>query len=661
MRKRTVYMNPMQQQLHYTAARDVRLVAPRRSGKSVSMADRIMRVVSTLPRGSGGWGGSSIKQLYTRTVPGTLAAINLFFGYEEGKQYGWGRPPSWVQPSIIKPKTYENNIWFANGFRTTVLSAAVVGSANGLTLDALFLDECKFIRESTVREEFEPCLSGNTHPLGDERFSDANPYYRSTYYVSDAALHNRGNWLEKEEEKLDIKLEEGEFAGKTYRELQEELDHIAERTIFFNELLRDAQRDGHRVIVVKPDERQLVRALAEKVMNHEGEFRILPNYGKRINKATVDMLVNYKLIDADMAELLFNHQFLITEEEHFELMMLKQSAKFQDRLRRMRCNSFYFYRPSGLVAIDLLGQSYYDKMKRDLPPLVFQVSILNMKPKRVNDGFYCNLDIENIHGYIPESCPALEKSFTKKFASHIQAGMEYREEYETPDFELLEGVKDCTLDGDLVPRQPLHVSFDYNNLINWIITGQMYRRDHAESLNVLSSMFVKDGGMIQDLVRKWAKYYEPHRKTCRTVYYYYDHTAKFRLHGINMLDIKDTVIQELQRYGWEVVAVDCGRTMEPEQRYKEINEALAGITYPQIRFNKENNEALILAMENTGVRNGYGGFKKDKSGEKLSVASETATPAELRTDGTDAFDTLFVGVKHFRYSLSGVLTPTGHG
>ncbi|MDR2087574.1 MAG: hypothetical protein LBP72_10465 [Dysgonamonadaceae bacterium] len=33
-------------------------------------------------------------------------------------------------------------------------------------------------------------------------------------------------------------------------------------------------------------------------------------------------------------------------------------------------------------------------------------------------------------------------------------------------------------------------------------------------------------------------------------------------------------------------------------------------------LNRENNEALILAMEQTGARNGQEGFKRDKSGEK---------------------------------------------
>jgi hypothetical protein len=67
-------------------------------------------------------------------------------------------------------------------------------------------------------------------------------------------------------------------------------------------------------------------------------------------------------------------------------------------------------------------------------------------------------------------------------------------------------------------------------------------------------------------------------------------------------------------------------------------------------FNRENNEALILAMEQTGTRNGPEGFKKDKSGEKLAETEEDKL--EYRTDGTDAWDTLFIGMNKWPQSES---------
>ena len=36
-----------------------------------------------------------------------------------------------------------------------------------------------------------------------------------------------------------------------------------------------------------------------------------------------------------------------------------------------------------------------------------------------------------------------------------------------------------------------------------------------------------------------------------------------------------------------------------------------------------------------------------------------ATPEELRTDGTDAFDELYEGVKHFRNGMGFVVMPGG--
>jgi hypothetical protein len=77
-------------------------------------------------------------------------------------------------------------------------------------------------------------------------------------------------------------------------------------------------------------------------------------------------------------------------------------------------------------------------------------------------------------------------------------------------------------------------------------------------------------------------------------------------------------------------------------------------------FNAQNNEALLAAIEQCDVQIGYNGFRKDKSGEKMSVSAEDATPEELRTDGTDAFDELYMGVKHFRQGYSMLMTPGGH-
>ena len=63
-------------------------------------------------------------------------------------------------------------------------------------------------------------------------------------------------------------------------------------------------------------------------------------------------------------------------------------------------------------------------------------------------------------------------------------------------------------------------------------------------------------------------------------------------------------------------------------------------------FNRQNNDDLILAIQAAGVSRGRNGFRKDKGGEKLAESEEDLL--EHRTDGTDAFDTLYIGAKNFR-------------
>ena len=65
-------------------------------------------------------------------------------------------------------------------------------------------------------------------------------------------------------------------------------------------------------------------------------------------------------------------------------------------------------------------------------------------------------------------------------------------------------------------------------------------------------------------------------------------------------------------------------------------------------FNRQNNDDLILAIQTAGVARGCNGLHKDKGGEKLAETEEDLL--EHRTDGTDAFDTLFIGCEKFPQS-----------
>ena len=67
---------------------------------------------------------------------------------------------------------------------------------------------------------------------------------------------------------------------------------------------------------------------------------------------------------------------------------------------------------------------------------------------------------------------------------------------------------------------------------------------------MLSRMFVKNELKLEDLMKKWCKYYAPHKKRNSHVHYFYDATAKFRAYASEQqTDFKDIVIAVLKRNG----------------------------------------------------------------------------------------------------------------
>lgn len=660
---RDVYMNPKQQQIFYANPRILYLLGSRRFGKTDGcIGPRIYRVQQALPGSTNAILGSSRAQLLRRTVPGMIAAIERFFRIKEGRHFGFGKPPKWVPKPIQTPRSWESSLWFANGAYFQMISLATIGSANGLSLCSLIGDETKFFPWAKIQGEVLPALSGQTHPFNSEAFSDFNPLYKSVMFASDASLTAKGNWLEKLESILEEEIENGEFKGKTYGWLQAQLVEYADFVRKYNEASRECRLANGKRIVCTSEEIADVRRLAEMMMAHEGKFRIMPNHGRHITKGMCEMAVNYKLITPEEAELVYNWQWLVTPRDDLRMMAItdRDENRYKRMIRTMQRDARCFFRANTIDNIALLGEAYLKDMKRTLAPLVYQISILNEKGKKLNDGFYSSLDIEGKHGYIGDvdvlNMPGVN---VIKTSSHIIGGTEYREEYESVNFDALTSVDDCSLNGDVDPNKPLYIAFDYGSLINWVVTGQMYQRDGKECLNVTSSHFVKNGLLLQDLVAKWSDYHKPHQKTNREVIYFYDHTAKFKNYAISKTDFKDIVIAELTRRGWQVTDVFIGQAMVHTEKYQIINEGLAEISFPAIRFNQETNESLIIAMENAGVIKVGKEYKKYKAGEKLSEDSANAEPLELRTDGTDAFDTLYIGVKFHRGSGGWFLRPNG--
>lgn len=309
---------------------------------------------------------------------------------------------------------------------------------------------------------------------------------------------------------------------------------------------------------------------------------------------------------------------------------LKGYLRRLDRdLNKMRSVAVYYREYSSIENLQLLGENYIKQMKRDLTPLTFQTSILCQRIGIAKDGFYSSM--REGHKYDANDNQYLDT-----------LGYDY-------DFSTL----DARADKDVDPDAPICIGMDYNANINWIVAGQP--RDRR--LNVIKSFYVKFERKIPALVEDFCRYYAEHRN--KTVVYYYDATALGSNYAVNDQDFHYNVVKEFERRGWRVESVYLGNPMHHDEKYLLINNAFAGKQRLMPFFNRSNNEDLILAIQSAGVSNGRNGFRKDKSGEKLAESEEDLL--EHRTDGTDAFDTLYIGAEKFPFhdsfslSMSGVL------
>ena len=315
---------------------------------------------------------------------------------------------------------------------------------------------------------------------------------------------------------------------------------------------------------------------------------------------------------------------------------LKGYLKWLDQsLNRMRSVAVYDKEYSTIENLQLLGEEYLRQMKRDLTPKTFQTSILCQRIGISHDGFYSSM--QEHHKYDATNFAYMDELGYDAILKEAEV-QNYSLKSQS-QFSNLESNLDSRADEDVNPLAPICIGMDYNANINWIVAGQ----PSGQRLNILKSFYVKFERKIPALIDDFCAYYAHHQN--KTVVYYYDATALGSNYAVNDQDFRYVVVHEFERHGWQVNDVYLGNPMRHDEKYLLINQGFAGKQRLMPFFNRQNNDDLLLAIQSAGVERGRLGFRKNKSMEKQPESEEDLL--EHRTDGTDAFDTLYIGCEKF--------------
>ena len=201
------------------------------------------------------------------------------------------------------------------------------------------------------------------------------------------------------------------------------------------------------------------------------------------------------------------------------------------------------------------------------------------------------------------------------------------------------------MDSDLNPNQPLIIAFDANANINWMVCGQV---GTDGKLRVLKSFFVKYERKLPELLDDFMDYYRYHKR--KQVIFYYDATFVGNNYALHNNDFHKEIENTLRRHQWNVRAVYIGQPMKHIMKNELINRMFRGRANHMVLINKDNNPDLLISITSAGIYNG----QKDKRGEKLAETEEDKL--EGRTDGSDAFDTLCIGVERFPVHTQSIIT-----
>lgn len=333
---------------------------------------------------------------------------------------------------------------------------------------------------------------------------------------------------------------------------------------------------------------------------------------------------------------------------------LADLPNFRQRLLYLRCKSRILIRGSSILNAAILGTDFFERMKRQMPPLLFDIQIIGKKKGLSRDGFYSSFD-EELHTYLPDPDDEnnlIHNRYQKKFVTRGERGQKI--EYEAPDLDETAAVNDSSLDTDCLPTHPLIIGIDTNKNINTMIVAQERPMQGTLSAVILRTIYVLNEKRMEDLCLEFHRIYKPRLRIgpstspARQVILFYDSTSKqggayasrqgekFRYYNI--------LFDTLTPLGWNVTLIDMGAPMRHDIKYEFVNSVLRGSERVFLRINRINNDYLIAAIENSRLAYKFGAVRKDKSAEKRRTADEEQQLNNAFTDITDALDNILIGL-----------------
>ena len=287
--------------------------------------------------------------------------------------------------------------------------------------------------------------------------------------------------------------------------------------------------------------------------------------------------------------------------------------KLSRAVNMLRADTFLYKEFSSIENLEILGKEFIKQCHRDMPPATFRTTIMCRRVEHSEDSFYNAKTDKNLY-----------QSVNKSYIDSLNFNMEKLRHV------------DCRMDGDIDPLSPLWVAFDANANINWAVIGQP-GADFV--LRILKSFYVKYERRLPELVDDVCNYYAAHKH--KEIVFVFDSTFVGNNYGVSKQDFHTVIRERFMSHGWLVREIYIGKPWLHPIKQQLINRMFRGQGTYKIGINEENNPDLLVSIDSAMTVNGTN--QKDKSGEKNPETEED--PLQSRTDGSDAFDTLCIGVE----------------